>query len=161
MFFEKNILPINLIKEIKNFVDGRQPDTNNYSFWDNSIIKDSARVDIFHLSETPFKPQIIESYKNFISNTYSECFINFYKWLPGSYIPFHSDGAYGISSTIYLNEHWDKNYGGLFLYEKSNEIKVFTPKYNWAVISDNQLPHSTSIISPKAPIRETLQIFFK
>jgi len=161
MFFEKNILPINLIKEIKNFVNGRQPDTNNYSFWDNSIVKDSARVDVFHLSETPFKPQIIESYKNFISDNYSECFINYYKWLPGSFIPFHSDGVYGLSSTVYLNDHWDKNYGGLFLYEKDNEIKGFIPKYNWAVISDNQLPHSTSIISPKAPIRETLQIFFK
>lgn len=161
MLFEKNILPIELIHNIKNFVNTKNPDTSNYDFWEKSIVRSSARVDIFHLSETNFKSQILENYKKFIHKNYSECFVNFYKWLPGSYIPFHSDGAYGLASTIYLNEFWDKNYGGLFLYEKDNEIKVFTPTYNCAVINDNNLSHSTSIISPEAPVRETLQIFLK
>ena len=45
--------------------------------------------------------------------------------------------------------------------EKDAEIKGYVPKYNSAVINKNNVSHSTSIISPTAPKRETLQIFFE
>jgi|TARA_R110000824_G_C14885170_1_gene643858 Rps23 Pro-64 3,4-dihydroxylase Tpa1-like proline 4-hydroxylase len=160
--FQEKILPVNLIQDIKEYVNKERPQTTNYSFWDKTIIRDSARVDIFHLSDTPFKAEVIKCFENYVDiNKYSTSYVNYYKWLPGSFIPFHTDGFYRLSSTIYLNEHWDKDYGGLFLYEKNNEIRGFVPKYNHAVINTNTLWHSTSIISANAPKRETLQIFFK
>jgi len=163
LFFIDNILPVNLILRIKNYIlDKKQSETTNYSYWDQSIVKGSARVDIFFLNNTSFKEQVINCYADHVDlKKYSLTYVSYYKWLPGSFIPFHTDNIYNLASTIYLNESWNIDYGGLFLYEKNKDIKGYVPKYNSAVINNNNIPHGTSIISPTAPERETLQIFFK
>tara|TARA_R100001510_G_C7532228_1_gene123202 strand:- start:41 stop:538 length:498 start_codon:yes stop_codon:yes gene_type:complete len=162
VIFVKDFLPADLILQIKKYIYRERPQTSNHSSWDQRIIKDSARVEIFRLSDTEFKQQVINCYSNYFDiNKYSTTYLNYYKWLPGSFIPFHNDDSSSLASTIYLNESWDKDYGGLFLYEQDTEIKGYVPKYNSAVINKNNVSHSTSIISPTAPKRETLQIFFE
>ena len=162
VIFVKDFLPADLILQIKKYIYRERPQTSNHSSWDQRIIKDSARVEIFRLSDTEFKQQVINCYSNYFDiNKYSTTYLNYYKWLPGSFIPFHNDDSSSLASTIYLNESWDKDYGGLFLYEQDTEIKGYFPKYNSAVINKNNVSHSTSIISPTAPKRETLQIFFE
>ena len=162
IIFIKDFLPEDLILQIKKYIYRERPQTSNHSSWNQKIIKDSARVEIFRLSDTEFKEQIINCYSNYFNvNTYTTTYVNYYKWLPGSFIPFHNDESSSLASTIYLNEFWDKDYGGLFLYEEEQEIKGYVPKYNSAVINKNNVSHSTSIISPTAPKRETLQIFFE
>jgi len=162
VIFIKDFLPADLILQIKKYIYRERPQTSNHSSWDQRIIKDSARVEIFRLSDTEFKQQVINCYSNYFDiNKYSTTYLNYYKWLPGSFIPFHNDDSSSLASTIYLNESWDKDYGGLFLYEQDTEIKGYVPKYNSAVINKNNVSHSTSIISPTAPKRETLQIFFE
>ena len=162
VIFVKDFLPADLILQIKKYIYRERPQTSNHSSWDQRIIKDSARVEIFRLSDTEFKEQIINCYSNYFNiDTYTTTYVNYYKWLPGSFIPFHNDESSSLASTIYLNESWDKDYGGLFLYEEEQEIKGYVPKYNSAVINKNNVSHSTSIISPTAPKRETLQIFFE
>ena len=162
IIFIKDFLPEDLILQIKKYIYRERPQTFNHSSWNQKIIKDSARVEIFRLSDTEFKEQIINCYSNYFNiNTYTTTYVNYYKWLPGSFIPFHNDESSSLASTIYLNESWDKDYGGLFLYEEEQEIKGYVPKYNSAVINKNNVSHSTSIISPTAPKRETLQIFFE
>jgi Rps23 Pro-64 3,4-dihydroxylase Tpa1-like proline 4-hydroxylase len=160
--FIKDFLPEDLILQIKKYIYRERPQTSNHSSWNQKIIKDSARVEIFRLSDTEFKEQIINCYSNYFNiDTYTTTYVNYYKWLPGSFIPFHNDESSSLASTIYLNESWDKDYGGLFLYEEEQEIKGYVPQYNSAVINKNNVSHSTSIISPTAPKRETLQIFFE
>ena len=162
VFFINNVLPVDLILQIKNYVAKEQPEFTNHSGWDQDIVHDSARVDVFLLNDTPFKEQVINCYANYIDlKKHSVNYVSYYKWLPGSFIPFHNDYVYSLSSTIYLNQSWDKNYGGLFLYEKNKNLRGYVPKYNSAVINNKKVPHGTSIISPTAPIRETLQIFFE
>ncbi len=38
----------------------------------------------------------------------------FYIWVRGSYIPFHNDENFKAASSIYLNDFWDADDGGLF-----------------------------------------------
>jgi len=162
VFFIDNVLPVDLILQIKNYVNKEQPDHTNHNRWDQVIVQDSARVDVFPLNHTPFYKNIIKCYADYTDlKKHPEIYVNYYKWHPGSFIPFHNDGFYTLSSSIYLNESWDKNYGGLFLYEKGKDLKAYVPKYNSAVINNKKIPHGTSISSPTSPIRETIQIFFK
>ena len=161
LYFINNVLPVDLILQIKNCVLDKKTEITNHSDWDQNIVQGSARVDIFTLA-TPFREQVINCYADYVDlKKYSFIYVSYYKWLPGSFIPFHNDNHYSLASTIYLNESWNIDYGGLFLYEKNKDIKAYVPKYNSAVINDNNVPHGTSIISPTAPKRETLQVFFK
>ena len=85
----------------------------------------------------------------------------FYYWLPGSYIPWHRDSSHEAGMTIHLNDEWLIKYGGLFNYYKENTIKGIKPEKNLGVLQIGGVGHSTTIISSTAPIRRTLQMFFK
>jgi len=162
VFFVYNVLPVDLILQIKNYVNKEQPEITNHNGWDPKIVNDSARVDVFRLNHTPFNQDIINCYADYIDlKKHPITHVNYYKWLPGSFIPFHNDGIYSFSSSIYLNESWDRDYGGLFLYENGEDLKAYVPKYNSAVINNKNILHGTSIISSTAPKRETIQIFFE
>jgi len=162
VFFIYNVLPVDLILQIKNYVNKEQPELTNHNGWDPRIVHDSARVDVFRLNHTPFNKHIINCYADYVDlEKHPLTHVNYYKWHPGSFIPFHNDGVYAFSSSIYLNESWDRDYGGLFLYEKGEDLKAYVPKYNSAVINNKNILHGTSISSPTSPIRETIQIFFE
>ena len=67
----------------------------------------------------------------------------------------HSDGL-----TIYLNDDWSYENGGLFLYKENNDIKTIIPQKNKAVLQVGGVPHSTTIVSKYSKPRKTIQIFF-
>ena len=81
-------------------------------------------------------------------------------WSPGSYIPWHTDKKYSAGLTIYLNEEWDYQMGGLFNYKYDYGVRTVVPQKNTGVLQVGGVPHSTTITSEKSPIRRTLQIFF-
>ena len=60
-----------------------------------------------------------------------------YVWSGGSYITWHSDNNYPYNGTIYLNEEWDSNDGGVFLYKdnQTKEIKGIEPTYNSMIVN--------------------------
>jgi hypothetical protein len=83
------------------------------------------------------------------------------------YIPWHNDGVWTEAVTIYLNEEWPADWGGLFLYKESfddNKVSGYQPKFNCAIRQkQGDLPgvmHTVSAISTfsKCP-RITIQIF--
>lgn len=86
-------------------------------------------------------------------------------WTNGSGINWHHDDASDgrIAATIYLNEYWNMNWGGLFLYQ-SNEMRSWgwiNPHYNRCVWFKSPLWHSVSLISKAAPYpRLSIQLFF-
>src|SRR5205807_392777 len=88
-----------------------------------------------------------------------------YVWTRLSYIPWHNDGARGTAITIYLNEYWDPDWGGIYLFHTEREptnIKGYLPKFNTAVKNNNTVSHSTTMISMDAQIpRVTIQLFTK
>ena len=83
----------------------------------------------------------------------------------GSSLNWHKDFSPIVASiTIYLNDEWDKNWGGLFMYtendEITNDINAVFPKNNLAILQKNSnIWHSVSPTSKNAPIRVSLQMF--
>jgi|TARA_R100000149_G_scaffold17746_1_gene6506 Rps23 Pro-64 3,4-dihydroxylase Tpa1-like proline 4-hydroxylase len=157
-----NVLPEKLILEIKNYAMHNSKKAvwnSNRLLWAEQIVRDSGNVDILNLKQSYLEEKILFYFKKY---TKFNCIgLNYNRWYPGSFIPFHNDQIYKLASTLYLNEEWHRDYGGLFLYEHKDQLQAIVPKYNNAVINSNKVVHGTSIVSPKAPIRETLQLFFK
>lgn len=89
-------------------------------------------------------------------------FVMLHFWIPGSYIPWHTDGVYTAGLTIYLNEFWKVEYGGLFQFTTtSNVVETIVPSGNVGVYQEGGVPHSTTVVAQHAPVRRTLQVFFQ
>ena len=99
-----------------------------------------------------------------------------YYWPVGSYIPWHNDAHASVTATVYCNRYWDRDWGGLFLYEKGDNILAEVPEWNKIVIQTDKDWHSTTSVTkpyytpiPRAGdskyldqvpgIRTTIQIF--
>lgn len=87
--------------------------------------------------------------------------IMIYLWPNLGYITWHNDATYKAGLTIYLNKFWDKNWGGIFLYEENDEIKGIVPERNLGILQIGGVNHSTTTINYGSDFRLTLQIFFK
>lgn len=130
--------------------------------WSKDILEFSKEVKIYELPKKDSLFNLIKKQVESLEGTTEVLGILFYFWLPGSYIPWHNDGySYTNALTIYLNEDWKYNYGGLFQYELDGEIKTIIPKPNHGVLQIGDIEHATTITSLYAPIRKTIQIFFK
>ena len=104
--------------------------------------------------------KIIECISKYYPND-TEYVIQYFIWQNNSGIAFHADGNYRSGATIYLNEDWDKNFGGLFVWqEEGNEImKAIAPKRNMMVLNNKREFHSVTPISPLCKeFRCTIQI---
>lgn len=91
------------------------------------------------------------------------CFLH--SWQHGSGINWHMDSVSDktrIGLTVYLNQQWSVNWGGLFLWEKDGNTGWYNPQYNSAVWFESPLWHSVSIISRAAAYpRLSLQVFLE
>jgi len=93
--------------------------------------------------------------------------LQYFVWTGGSRIEWHRDfkghvsehGRYG-AVTIYLNRHWDIEWGGDFLYKDlEDKVHRVTPSYNRAVSIGAVFHRSTEIQSKR--FRKCLQIFLR
>lgn len=88
-----------------------------------------------------------------------------YLWQRLSFIPWHNDkeeeDTIRYAATLYMNEQWEDDWGGLFLYKDKTGIHAESPTYNKLVFNDQNFPHATSMIASNAPLRQTLQLFWK
>jgi hypothetical protein len=86
--------------------------------------------------------------------------LQYYIWKQNSGISLHDDRGYKYGATIYLNNEWDINDGGIFLWKEGSELKGFCPEYNSMVINTETQPHLVTSISPLASqFRHTIQIW--
>ena len=111
------------------------------------------------------KIEIVESLKNIYPQIdIFDIFVSFYVWGRLSGINWHSDEKYDGGITIYLNEYWDYDWGGIFLWkdEKYNEINGLIPTKNTLVFNDMKEIHYVTPINPlcQEP-RMTIQIFIE
>jgi hypothetical protein len=91
------------------------------------------------------------------------CFMHV--WLPGSQINWHhdSDDSYNrLSSTIYINEAWNWNWGGFFIYDDQHLGQGWVyPHPNHMVWFQPPVWHSTSMVTLAAEFpRLSIQLFF-
>jgi Rps23 Pro-64 3,4-dihydroxylase Tpa1-like proline 4-hydroxylase len=137
----------------------------NLLAWESDIINDSNPIyiyDLYYLFKESCNYDLYNKLFTFIKNNIGVNIKNlmFYFYTPGSHIPFHSDYPHNGSITIYLNEVWDKNNGGYFLFEYEDEIKTIIPEKNKIIIQYGNIPHSVSCTTKDSKIRRTIQCFF-
>ena len=95
---------------------------------------------------------------------YEDININYHLWQRGSGISAHSDNDYIFGATLYLNEEWHVNFGGLFVWQPKDEdtMRAIIPEENMLVINDNSETHMVTPVSMEATqYRVTLQIWGK
>ena len=85
-------------------------------------------------------------------------------WPPNSGISVHDDANKIFGATIYLNDEWDVNEGGIFLYKtgehRDAEWSAIVPKHNAMVLNDSNELHLVTQISPLSKdLRITIQVW--
>ena len=132
-----------------------------------SLISSNTLTHLIHdkLLVKEFKKSIEEKLQINFEDENLDFNASIYVWSGGSYITWHNDSLYPYNGTIYLNEEWNTDDGGIFLYRdnETNEIKGFDPIYNSMVVnsSSDTDPHNlhcvTCIIPGTIKKRVTLQ----
>lgn len=163
--FYKNVLPLDFFNKFTNHINDNlnQSTWTSSLFWKKPLTKNSVPLIIKKIDDPELLNTIITSFiklnKKHKRYRYEEVF--FYIWPSFSYINWHDDHSWDIASSIYINEHWDINDGGLFLYKHKGENKFYCPEFNTCVVNQNHLSHATTMIVPNAPHRLSIQIFGK
>lgn len=160
----ENFLSEELFTELTEHVKKLNADKNtifksNTNRWESSLLDNSTPILIYSLGETDvdifFKlKKEIEKQISFVVSG-----INIYQWPKLSYLPWHTDEGYKAALTLYLNEVWNPNWGGYFMYEMDGEIKAIRPERNLAVLQQGGVPHCVNTVNINAPMRCSLQIF--
>jgi hypothetical protein len=157
-----NVLPTGLITEINTYVDAQTSSRSNFSCWPKELLRSSGVVLVYDFPEE-MSSKIFEHVKLIAPelNNFEKTHAMYQRWMPGSYIPWHSDFSWKLAVTIYLNEKWDKNWGGYFAYELGKDIKCIKPEFNAASKMPLPMEHMIFGVTPDAPPRNTIQIFAK
>jgi len=154
---------IDIVEDIKknfNSKDKKRLGWTN-SVWDEYLYSSSALTFVTPASELdkyllPLFEKADPMFKNAQIDT------QFCLWGKGSTIPFHNDSHVAFAATVYLNEKWNIEDGGLFLWRdnNTNELLVVNPEYNICVINNLRESHHVSVVSYGAKqFRMTLQIW--
>ena len=87
----------------------------------------------------------------------------FQVWDRLSGLGWHNDNVPPFAATLYLNDNWDINFGGVFLWKKDKsdrEFNAIQPTENMLVLNDSKQDHMVTPISPLAPEdRITIQLW--
>jgi hypothetical protein len=86
-----------------------------------------------------------------------------YAGSPSSYTPWHNDPMHEVAVTVFLNDVWDPDWGGIFLYkDDAGGVRGCTPKFNTCLRNAGHVPHATTMVTPDAASpRLTVQLFPK
>jgi len=166
-----NVLNEELIKNIMEYFKSMlgKDVWSSSSGWDQNLSLISANTLTHGITNNILKKEIKKSIEEAIEVNFDEENLNFlpliYVWSGGSYITWHEDHMYPYNGTIYLNEEWDSDDGGVFLYKDNftNEIKGIEPTYNSMVVNSGTEddPHNfhcvTCIVPGTIKKRVTLQ----
>jgi hypothetical protein len=92
--------------------------------------------------------------------------LQFYVWQYNSGISLHDDHTYKFGATLYLNNSWHVNWGGIFLwYETMQDLEHgnclgLIPQGKTLVVNDERQLHLVTPVSSSSPsFRITIQIW--
>lgn len=128
--------------------------------WPHEVVHDSPPVLVHPVPKShELHGKITRAIEEKTGHTPTPESILFYYWPTHSYIPWHTDVHMKAGITVHLNERWDRDSGGLFLYEDEGIIKGIIPKRNLCVMQEGGVPHCTTPVLPRGKLRCTLQIW--
>jgi hypothetical protein len=164
-----NFLEPEIIQQLKDkFNDSKGKaafEVNEFGRWDPNLhVGNYGPVYMLPLNEyiDYFQEKCNKTHWEFQNATLSTVFMQI--WMNGSGINWHHDTDDRVAATVYLNEEWNLNWGGLFLYQGENGTNSswINPHYNRCVWFKSPLWHCVSLISKAAPYpRLSIQLFFE
>lgn len=160
----ENFFSLELISKIHQYVVDNSPNHcwRINDMWGPDLIAGSPSIPIMDLSI--FHDELIDESKKHIKEVvdFDLPFPMFYACPHNSFIGWHEDYT-PINISVYLNEGWDKRYGGILLYEdpEDKKIKGIEPFFNRAVIMPKNVMHSVTPVSPVSLDRRySIQMFY-
>ena len=159
-----NILSDSLYTDLVQHLEYLKTEKSDYfntSFtaWQSDLISTSSPILRYSLSSndmhifSKIKKEVESKIPYHLSNAIFHLYPNL------SYIPWHDDPHVKAALTIYLNDVWDKNWGGYLMYKENDEIKAIKPEKNLGVLQENKVEHCVTTTTIGAPIRTSLQFF--
>ena len=151
-------------KTLMDYIENLKKDKNtnfttSTTFWDDYLIGNSTPIIIYQFTDTDrqmfnlLKKEIEDKIPYYVTD------LKIYFWPKQSYITWHNDGLYKGALTVYLNEKWDENWGGYFMYEDEGEIKAIKPKKNLGVYLNGGTKHCVTTVHSISDMRVSLQCF--
>lgn len=159
-----NALPLELIAAVKGHITAQEYIRTNHTSWQATVVNLSGPIYMADVSE-----QLHFEIKSNLSKLAPEFELmgfdaNIYVSMGGrySYIPWHTDSNYAYAATVYLNEQWDREWAGYFMYEaEGGRLEAIAPEFNKAIILKPPIEHCVTMPNVHAPIRYAIQAFFK
>ena len=147
-------------RELTNFMETPEKWTPSNFNWDNNIRINVSGTTLVTFVSNGVTELILEDLEDIIPPMTNKK-IQYFVWTPNSGISIHDDGHVKFGATIYLNQTWDINDGGLFVYQhEPNDWRVHVPTFNTCTINDTCSLHMVTPVSPFARHnRYTIQIF--
>jgi len=159
------------IKTARHLVNSSSMCFATHRCWNPDIVKDSFPVYIHSISpDSEFYDKLNDEFVQNLESIFSEQKIKtqmnpefmLYYWTRFSYIPWHNDNRmYDGAITIYLNDVWEIDWGGYFLYQDNDEIRAVIPKKNLGVMQYGSVMHATTPVHYDGGMRFTVQAFLK
>lgn len=164
----EDVLPKELlercIEELRSSQDSRSWGISNL-FWKEELkVGLVGNVSMRCLPEE-LTLEVHEVLKKYFSKIGRVFMYQYYIWNQMSGISRHDDKGYVEGGTLYLNETWDSNWGGLFVWKDKDEereykLNAICPKQNMLIINDESEMHLVTPVSPIVPqVRTTIQIW--
>ena len=164
MLIVENALSDELFKELRAYSRTTKLMNTSTTKWHSSLVGWSTPIMCW-----PIKGKLLERCQKELRKHVASEFRKS-KWVANihvggmlSYIPWHSDDHHKVNITVYLNEDWNADCQGYFLYDDggaaTGEWKAITPRRNLALVYETPLLHSVALSHTRAPLRESLQIF--
>lgn len=156
-----NAFSTELLQKVKAYSYTQKNVRTNLTSWNPELIGTSGAILLYDLKDE-LLAEVKEEVRKHISNIDEYGPLTAMYVLGGrfSFIQWHDDTPHTFAMTIYLNEQWDMNWGGTFVYEDANKqlITVY-PQYNKAIHFEPPVWHTTNMSNLQAPLRESIQIF--
>lgn len=156
----KDFISIPLLREIHEYIVNCKFSWAQNDAWDEELRIGSIPIAIADL--TQFRERLIEETVSYLPEVKGLELPQpmFYSCPQMASIGWHED-YYPSSISVYLNEYWDRQWGGFFLHEDGNEIKAIKPEFNMAVIVPPNVQHCVTQVAHFSPVRRfSIQLFF-
>ncbi len=140
--------------------------TNSFAvnaWWDPNIVKDSFPVLIHSIyKESELFALTRDQIEKKTKLSVKDHDIMIYYWTRFSYIPWHEDQNYEGTLTVYLNDEWQPDWGGYFMYEdKKGDVHAILPKKNFGLLQQGGIKHCTTPVNFDGGMRISIQVFLE
>ena len=125
----------------------------------NSLIKQGVLGSCIITTVSDNIHQLLEQELKSSLPTYTELILQYYIWQPQSGIGWHNDAWKNrlFGATLYLNDEWNPNNGGWFIWEDDDGYHTILPKKKLLVLNDNCQHHCVTPVA--IDFRCTIQIW--